>query len=301
MKRILCAGLAVADIPVLPVSASAFERDSINIEPLRVLTGGDALNEAIVLRRLGVDSALSACVGNDPWGECILSTLKAEGVDARFVVQLNDCPTTTSVVLIEPDGERHFLISRGSLERFTLRPDPAMKAYDIISIASLWGLPGLTLDALREFSAFAHENHIRITADFTQDMASMGLDYIRAALSLVDDLFPSLDEAQAITGEREPEAMLRALASYGPQRVVLKLGAQGSMALVDGKLYRQPSLAGRIVDTTGAGDNFVGAYLACMARDIDTARSLEIASRAAARCVDALGATGARYTFEELL
>ena len=53
-----------------------------------------------------------------------------------------------------------------------------MKAYDIISIASLWGLPGLTLDALREFSAFAHENHIRITADFTQDMASMGLDYI---------------------------------------------------------------------------------------------------------------------------
>ena len=129
----------------------------------------------------------------------------------------------------------------------------------------------------------------------------MGLDYIRAALSLVDDLFPSLDEAQAITGEREPEAMLRALASCGPQRVVLKLGAQGSMALVNGKLYRQPSLAGRIVDTTGAGDNFVGAYLACMARDIDTSRSLEIASRAAARCVGALGATGARYTFEELL
>ena len=301
MKRILCAGIAVADIPILPVSPSAFERDSSDIEPLRILTGGDALNEAIVLRRLGVDCALSACVGSDIWGDCILSTLKAEGVDTRFVTRLTDCPTTTSVILIEPDGERHFLLSHGALDRFTLRPDPAMKEFDIISIGSLWGMPNLTLDALAAVSAFARENHIRLTADFTQDLAKQGMDYIHAALGLVDDVFPSLDEAQAITGEREPEAMLRALASYGPQRVVLKLGAQGSMALVDGRLYRQPSLAARVVDTTGAGDNFVGAYLACMARDIGVERSLEIASRAAARCVAAVGATGARYCFEDLL
>ena len=160
MKRILCAGIAVADIPILPVSPSAFERDSSDIEPLRILTGGDALNEAIVLRRLGVDCALSACVGSDIWGECILSTLKAEGVDTRFVTRLTDCPTTTSVILIEPDGERHFLLSHGALDRFTLRPDPAMKEFDIISIGSLWGMPNLTLDALAAVSAFA-----RITFD----------------------------------------------------------------------------------------------------------------------------------------
>ena len=301
MKRILCAGMAVADIPIRPVPNNAFTCDTVDVEPLRILTGGDALNESIVLRRLGVDCALHACVGRDLWGDCVMSVLKREDVDTRFVSRLDDCPTTTSVILIEPSGERHFLVSHGSMDRFTIRIDPAMKDYDIASIGSLWGLPGLAIEDLKAFSDFAHANGIRIAADFMADSAHQGMDYIRAALKLVDDIFPSYDEGVGITGEKEPERILRALSKMGPEHIVMKLGAQGCIALVDGKVYRQPSLAGKVVDTTGAGDNFVGTYLACMARDMDAGQSLLIASRAAAECVAELGATGARYTFEDLL
>ena len=300
MKRILCAGLALADIPIHPVSPQVFAKDSVQINPPQVQTGGDALNQAVVLNRLGVDCALSCQVGSDLWGDCVVSALRAEGIRTDFVERVS-VPTSASVILIQPDGERHFLTSQGASSLYALRPQSAMSAFDIISIASLWGLPGMTLDVIAELRRFAQAHSIQIACDFTEDLKGMGNPYIQRAIPMIDILFPSYGEGVAITGERRPEAILRALAALGPRHIVLKLGADGCLAFVDGKFYRQPSLAAQVLDTTGAGDNFVAAYLACMTRDLSVAQSLEIASRAAARCVAEIGATTARYRFEDLL
>lgn len=300
MKRILCAGLALADIPIHPVSPQIFVKDSVQIDPPQVQTGGDALNQAVILNRLGVDCALSCWVGSDLWGDCVVSALRTEGICTDFVERVS-APTSASVILIQPDGERHFLTSRGASSQYVLWPQAAMATYDIISIASLWGLPGMTLDVIAELRRFAQAHNIQIACDFTEDLKGMGNSYIQKVIPMMDFLFPSYAEGVAISGERHPEAILRALAAFGSRHIVLKLGADGCLALVDGKLYRQPSLATQVLDTTGAGDNFVAAYLACMTRGLSINRSLEIASRASARCVAAIGATSARYCFDDLL
>lgn len=301
MKKILCSGLAVADILVSPVDAQAFQNDSTSVNPPVVSTGGDALNQATVLRRLGVDCALGCALGEDFWGAFIASCLRKEGLWSPWVKMTCESPTSTSVILIEPDGERHFLATLGATDAYALEPDDLLRQFDIISIGSLWGLKGFTLERIEALGRFARAAGIRLAADLTQDLKGMGREYLRKALLWIDDFFPSYAEGVALTGEREPRRILDALAALGPRHIVLKLGADGCMALVDGTVYTQPSLANAVVDTTGAGDNFVAAYLACVARDLPTPQALRIASRASARCISEIGATTARYTFEDLL
>lgn len=175
-----------------------------------------------------------------------------------------------------------------------------MLQFDIISIGSLWGLSGFTLERIETLGRFARAAGIRLAADLTQDLNGMGRDYLRHSLRWIDYFFPSYIEGIALTGEREPRRILDALATLGPRHVVLKLGAEGCLALVDGNVYAQPSLANVVVDTTGAGDNFVAAYLACVARNLPAPQALRIASLASAHCIAKIGATTARYTFEDL-
>lgn len=301
MKKILCTGLAVADILVSPVDAQAFCEDSTSVNSPVVSTGGDALNQATILKRLGIDCALGCALGEDFWGAFIASRLREEGLRSPWVKTTCGSPTSTSVILIEPGGERHFLATLGATSTYALEPDDLLQQFDIISIGSLWGLRGFTLERIEALGRFARAAGIRLAADLTQDLGGMGQEYLRKALLWIDDLFPSYVEGVALTGEREPRRILDALAALGPRRIVLKLGANGCMALIDGAVYVQPSLAETVVDTTGAGDNFVAAYLACVARDLPAPQALRIASRASARCIAEIGATTARYTFEDLL
>lgn len=300
MKKILCVGLALADILVSPVDTHALREDSTCVAPPVVTTGGDALNQAVVLKRLGVDCAIGCALGADFWGSFIASRLREVGLWTEWVKTVPDLPTSTSVILIEPSGERHFLVTPGATQTYALWPEEQLLQFDIISIGSLWGLSGFTLERIETLGRFARAADIRLAADLTQDLNGMGRDYLRHSLRWIDYFFPSYIEGIALTGEREPRRILDALATLGPRHVVLKLGAEGCLALVDGNVYAQPSLANVVVDTTGAGDNFVAAYLACVARNLPAPQALRIASLASAHCIAKIGATTARYTFEDL-
>lgn len=301
LRKILCAGLAVADIIARPVNETIFSTP-MEIETPRLGPGGDALNQAIVLRRLGMDCALSAAVGRDFWGDFLMGVMEREGIGPELVRRIPDQATTTCLILIDPTGERHFLTSRHATETYALEPGDALRDYDIISIASLWGLAGMTAERIHALSRYTRAHGKLLVTDFTDDTRGMGVPYALSVLPDFDYLLPSYSEAVLLAdGEREPERILTKLKERGARNIVLKLGKDGCIADIGGRLYRQESLAREIADTTGAGDNFAATFLACLMKDIDPQTSLRLASRAAARNVAAIGATGARYTFEDLL
>ncbi|MBA3534201.1 MAG: ribokinase, partial [Ardenticatenales bacterium] len=109
----------------------------------------------------------------------------------------------------------------------------------------------------------------------------------------LDLLLLNEDEGEKVTGEQEPDAMIEALLASGVQSVILKQGEAGCR--VEGKLgpLRLPAFPATCVDSTGAGDAFVAALLAALARGNPFVEALHWASAAGAANVEAVGATGA--------
>lgn len=143
---VLCTGLIVSDVLLYPVEPEVFSVDSWPVEDPRFMTGGDALNQAMILHRLGTHVRLVGCVGRDPFGEGVLRQLVAAGLDVALVEQTDAAPTSTSFVLRRGNGERHFLSVRGAADVYRFSRYDILRNFRVLSIGSLWGQKRMDLE-----------------------------------------------------------------------------------------------------------------------------------------------------------
>lgn len=240
-------------------------------ESLRLGVGGAESNVAIALRRLGTPVTWVGRVGADSLGDLVLRELMAEGLDVECGRD-PDAPTGLMIKERRTNETAKVWYYRSRSAGTTLAPEhvPDRK----IAAARLLHVTGIT-PALSESAAAAVQFAIDC-AKRAGTMVSFDLNY-RAALwpkpaaaaafeALIrqsDVVFAGDDEAAIVVGEAaDPLDLARRLAALGPAQVVIKLGAQGCVALVDGGEYQLDAVPVRAVDTVGAGDAFVGGYLA---------------------------------------
>lgn len=240
-------------------------------ESLRLGIGGAESNVAIALRRLGTSVTWVGRVGADSLGDLVLRELLAEGLDV-------DCsrdpgaPTGLMIKERRTNETAKVWYYRAGSAGASLAPEhiPERK----IAGARLLHVTGIT-PALSTSAAAAVQAAIDC-AKTAGTLVSFDLNY-RSALwprhaaaaafqELVrqaDVVFAGDDEAAIVVGDAaDPFELARRLAGLGPEQVVIKLGAQGCVARIDGQEYRQDAVPVRAVDTVGAGDAFVGGYLA---------------------------------------
>lgn len=131
---VIIIGASIIDIPAGPVDTSVFQIGSHPVERLTFQTGGDAINEAVVLSHLGADVKLISKIGDDLGGKFVLDYCHKHKVNTdSFIIDPN-IDTGVNIVLIEPDGERSFITSRtGSLRQ--LKPEDIN--YDLFSEAPI--------------------------------------------------------------------------------------------------------------------------------------------------------------------
>ena len=240
-------------------------------ESLRLGIGGAESNVAIALRRLGTPVTWVGRVGADSLGDLVLRELMAEGLD---VESGRDPDAATGLMIKERRTNETAKVwyYRSGSAGSTLAPEhvPERKIAD----ARLLHVTGIT-PALSQSAAAAVQFAIDC-AKSAGTLVSFDVNY-RAALwpkpaaaaafeALVrqsDVVFAGDDEAAIVVGEAaEPLELAHRLAALGPAQVVIKLGAQGCVALVDGEEHQQDAVPVLAVDTVGAGDAFVGGYLA---------------------------------------
>jgi ribokinase len=233
--------------------------------------GGSAANTAVGLARMGIDTALLACVGCDPWASAALDILERAGVRLDGVQRQPGAMTGLMYVIVTPDGERTILGDRGA-NAYT---DPMQIGAAALAGAGLLHLSGYALltepqrsAALRAL-ALAREQGLLVSLDPGLNLPDLGSSLIPSLLSQVDILLPSLAEAQKLTGLATPEACARALVEGGVGCVALKLGRQGCLLGRGQELDLVPGLAIRVRDTTGAGDAFAAGFLAAVLRGLD--------------------------------
>jgi ribokinase len=304
MKKVFCVGLVFCDIPLRFVPKTIFQQDRCWIEPPVYSAGGDAANVAVVLAKLGIRSSFCGLVGRDFLGELVTKRLGESGVDISGVIVHPDMGTAVSYILIDPDGERHFLVCGDINGELTLDhvSDRLIQEADVVYLGSAMILKGMDKGGTAALFKKAHALGKITVADFGGDDNDMG-DYwiklLEPMLRETDVAMPSYREAVLLTGKKELGDIRKALSVYGLKILVVKLGGEGCYITDFKEEWRIPAFSEfEPVDTTGAGDCFAGGFIRGLLSGWSPENSGFFANAVAGFNVTKLGATGGAPDFE---
>ena len=300
---VLCTGLALVNFPIHPADEGIFARDLTNVGPITTLTGGDAANQAIVLSRLGARVALASRRGDDVFGRVLAETLENAGVDTSGVSVDPERATAVCAMMIKPDGQRHFCSHKGALAHFCFE-DVDLKQLARARVASIGGLCAMRSfdgDGAARFCQTAKERDAVTVADTKGDRDGMRIEALRDLLPYTDYFFPSYDEASYISGETEPERIAAVFLRAGTKHVGIKLGGDGCFFTDGADTFSLPAFPKEVVDTTGAGDNFMAGFITGLLRGWDARDCCRFGLAAGAICVSRMGPVGAVKSFGQVM
>lgn len=238
--------------------------------------GGNPVNFAVYLRRLGTSASFIGAVGSDEDGELVLGALEKKGVDVSHV-QVLEGPTPTTTVVMDHGNRVFTSYETGIMEDYRLRPeDLDYIAEHAIAVSAVWGK---CEHALAEIKARG------VTVAF--DCADLPDDPVSlTALPHVDIAFFSDDGTPV---ERLMEKV-KAIAAMGPSLVVTMRGAKGSMVYDGETFFLQHAIECPVVDTLGAGDSYIAGFLSATLRGLPIPDRMRAGSENAAVTIGYVGA-----------
>lgn len=251
----------------------------------QMLPGGKGANQAVAAAKLGGDVRMIGAVGTDAQAQVGLTGLRAAGVDLTGVRKVEG-PTGLAIVTVAEDGENSIVVIAGA--NASVDAAQVASAKKVLEASAIVVCQGeIPRDGIEALPAL-------VTGRFLHNPAPvMELDpaVLRASNPLVVNEHEAALVLAQLTPDAEapdsPEQIVRALREAGIASVVLTLGAQGSLVADPEGLHRIPAAPVTAVDTTGAGDAFIGALAVGLARG----ESLPAAARLASQ-VGAYAATG---------
>ncbi|WP_448190999.1 sugar kinase [Azospirillum sp. sgz301742] len=267
--------------------------------------GGDTLNTAVYLARLGVAADYVTALGDDPTSAGMIAAWQAEGVGTQHVLRLPG--RLPGLYMIETDaaGERRFLYWRDmapARELFVLPQSPALiealEGYDLLYLSgislAIWGERGrdvlfALLDRVRARGgrvAFDTNWRPRLWPD--RETAQRAYD---AMLSRTDIALPGVTDLRELYGDADADAVLARVRAAGVPEIVLKLEAPGCIVSDGGTGVDVPAeRVSTVVDTTAAGDSFSAGYLAARLEGRTPVEAARAAHRLAAAVIQHRGA-----------
>jgi ribokinase len=281
---------------VLRVERRPEPGETVTDAELSLFPGGKGANQAIAAARLGAEVMMLGRVGEDAFGQDLVKNLRDNGVDTSCIKAIPDAPTGSAFITVTPDGENAIVVSPGANRRFG--PQEVETASE--DLRQAW-----VLVAQLEVGVDAVETAARIAADnggrFLLNLAPPR-EVSDTLLRLSNPLVVNEHEARFLLGEdeRDAEESARGLLELGSSSVVLTSGAAGAI-LATGELTRHfPALEVEVVDTTGAGDAFVGALATRLAKGTPLEEAVPYAVLAGAVAVTREGAQGSLPTPEDI-
>lgn len=250
-----------------------------HLPSLEVSLGGAESNAAIGLRRLGVPTAWVSRVGDDPLGTRVVREIRAEGVEVHCAVDparptglmIKSRPTgTTTRVDYYRAGSAASALTAADI------PDGLIEQAEILQLSGITSLLSeqaheAVIEAVRR--AVAAGVSISLDVNYRSRLGSREqlAQRLGQIITHVDIVFGGSEELSILAPgvpESDQEGLLRAL-EQGSRQVVLKRGAEGGMALDDGRIHEGQAHRVAVVDTVGAGDAFVAGYLSAQLEGLD--------------------------------
>jgi sugar/nucleoside kinase (ribokinase family) len=285
-------------MPVWPVDRISWGT-TVWVEEIGESMGGNGANTSYALATLGVPVNLTGVVGSDSAGDKILARLSAAGVNTSRI-RRSGLPTTSTVCLVHPSGDRLFLHRVGGsteVDGADVEFD-ADEGFSHFHLANPFALPKVRTQVAQLLNR-AKSAGLTTSLDTGWDARGRWIQDIGPGLPSIDLLFVNDKEATMLTGEEGVDAAVEKLRSLGAGDIVVKIGERGCLLFVDGVRSEVPGYAVDVVDTTGAGDCFAGGFLAALHRGRNYADAARFANAVGASNVQHLGAAQGVLSFEE--
>ena len=287
-------GAGVIDVLVGAVDEKIFTVDAKDIDYVKFAFGGDALNEAVVLSRLGKRVQWISKVGDDDAGRRILDYAAKSGVDISGLTVRSGLETSITVVLVDGRGERRFLTNpRGSMRKFA--EEDILPYVDelapIVSFASMFLSPLLDVPAMERLFRRIKAGGRTLAVDMKPYMHGETLEDLSGALSCVDYFFPNEEELAALAGANDVQKNIAALLECGLKCAVVKRGGKGCIiATKSAQIEILACRVEKVADTTGAGDSFTAGFLWALSEGWRLEECGRFACAAASCSVEEVGA-----------
>jgi ribokinase len=226
--------------------------------------GGKGANQAVAARLCGSEVLMVAKVGNDLCGEATIRNFATVGIDTTHVRIIEGVPTGVAPIFVEPGGQNRIIVVKGANDRL-MPADVDAAAEDLRRVDTIILQFEIPLETIYHTVRFARANRIRCIVNPAPAVPARMSD-----LTGADYFIPNETEAELITGRpvktlEDAAACATNLLQKGFQRVVITLGARGSLlATQAGHIHVEP-FAVTPVDTTGAGDAFIGSLAVFLA------------------------------------
>ena len=258
----------------------------------QMFVGGKGLNQSIALARAGADVCHVGCIGKD--GDVLRQVLEENGVNTSFIERV-DGPSGHAIIEVDSKGENSILLYGGANQKNNA--DSISRVFEHISEGEFV----LMQNEINGIPQIIEQGN-KVKCQVVFNPAPMSTEVMNYPLQKVDYFILNQSEAEAMTGNDDPDGMLRQLQRQFPHsKTVLTLGPRGAIYKDVKQQIPIDAIPTDALDTTGAGDTFTGYFLAEISRENNVHRALEIASKAASHCIQRAGAADSIPFRNELL
>lgn len=255
----------------------------------RTAPGGKGANQAVAAAQLGAQVSMIGSVGADTFADSLLENLASAGVDRRFVTRDQGNPTGVALIVVDDRGENSIVVASGA--NMHLKPADLESAEGAIAQADVLLLQlEVPLDTVTRAAEIARKHQVTVVLN-----PAPARTLPKKLLSLVDFLIPNETEtallsSMPVSNQDEIETAAASLRALGVGNVILTLGERGALLTAAGNSEFYPAFEVNPVDTTAAGDAFMGAFAVALGEGLSIPDAIRFGNAAGALATTRLGA-----------
>ena len=256
--------------------------------------GGKGANQAVAARLCGADVSMVARVGSDLFGPATIENFRKLGIDPTYVKQVDGLSSGVAPIFVEPDGQNRILVVKGAND--AVRPADVDDAADLLKSVDCIVLQfEIPVETVYYTIGFARKHRIRCILN---PAPAHAID--RTALEGLDYFVPNESEAEAITGIpvktlEDARRCAHKLVDAGIRRVIITLGANGSLLASGEETEHVAPFPVESVDSTGAGDAFIGSFAVFLGEGVSEKEAVQRANLYAALSTKGIGTQKSFY------
>ena len=292
----------VVRVPRLPVLGETL----LGAGSLKLIPGGKGANQAVAMARLGASVVMAGRVGSDPFGEQLLNALQKDTIDTRLLLVDQEEATGVAFIFLSPDGDNAIVVASGA--NMHVGNDEEQMTSIRAALPHVQALVlqlEIPLPTVQKLIEVGHEAGVLVVLNVAPAQALSEEVLTRVSVLVVNENEASTLSGQRVDSLEDAQIVGRVLHSYGIPTVVITLGVRGAVLVTDDakgkpRTIHQAVPQVRVVDTTAAGDCFVGALTVALTEGQAPEAALRFAVNASALKVTKFGAQSGLPTREEV-
>jgi ribokinase len=292
----------IVRVPRIPVLGETL----LGAGSLRLVPGGKGANQAVAMARLGAHVAMAGRIGRDHFGERLLTSMRADGIDTNLIVVDAEEASGTAFIFLTSDGDNAIVVASGANMRVGEDAVQLRNIFEAIKgVRALVLQLEIPLSTVIKLTDAAHKAGVPVILNLAPAQPLPPETLRQFTLLVVNETEASLLSGQRVDNLEDARIVAKVLREQGIGQVAVTLGAQGALLAVENgsggtRILYQPSPKVQVVDTTAAGDCFVGALTVALSEEQSPEKALKFAVYASALKVTKFGAQSGLPTRAEV-